>query len=117
MRRGNFRKVRTFATLPLRLCFCLFNNTFIYFSFFFTVLSRRMDDKEGKEKASTNRGTDFHTRGELGKAIERHEKDLKIAIEMGDRAAEGEAYGNLGCTYDSLGDLPKAIEYLSLIHI
>ena len=41
-----------------------------------------MDDKAGKEKASNNRGTDFHSRGELGKAIESHEKDLKIAIEM-----------------------------------
>ena len=70
-----------------------------------------MDDKAGKEKASNNRSTDFHWRGELGKAIECHEKDLEIAIEIGDRAREGEAYGNLGCAYDSIGDFPKAIEY------
>ena len=34
-----------------------------------------MDDKTGKEKASNNRGTDFHSRGELEKAIECHQKD------------------------------------------
>ena len=66
-----------------------------------------MDDNVGKEKASS--GTDFHSRGELGKVIECHEKDLEIAIKIGDRAGEGEAYGNLGCAYDSMGDFPKAI--------
>ncbi|XP_044183620.1 tetratricopeptide repeat protein 28-like, partial [Acropora millepora] len=45
------------------------------------------------------------------KAIEHHEKDLKIAKEIGDRAGEGRAYGNLGKAYQSLGDYQKAIEY------
>ncbi|XP_015780891.1 PREDICTED: G-protein-signaling modulator 2-like [Acropora digitifera] len=87
-----------------------------------------MDDKAGKEKASNNRGTDFHSRGELGKAIERLEKDLEIAIEIADQAREGNAYGNIGNTYRLLGgegtaygnignayhalaDFQKAIEY------
>ena len=45
------------------------------------------------------------------KAIQYHEKDLKIAKESGDRAGEGRAYGNLGIAYDSLGDYQKAKEY------
>ena len=49
--------------------------------------------------------------GDYQKAIEYHEKDLKIAKEIGDRAGEGAAYGNLGNAYDSLGDYQKAIEY------
>ena len=49
--------------------------------------------------------------GDYRKAIEYHEKLLKIAIEIGDRAGEGAAYGNLGNAYQSLGDYRKAIEY------
>ena len=45
------------------------------------------------------------------KAIEYHEKHLKIAIEIGDRAGEGRAYANLGSDYGSLSDFRKAIEY------
>ena len=36
---------------------------------------------------------------------------MKIAIEIGDRGAEGRAYGSLGNAYQSLGDYRKAIEY------
>ena len=36
---------------------------------------------------------------------------MKIAIEIGDRAGEGRAYGSLGNAYDSLGDIRKALEY------
>ena len=39
------------------------------------------------------------------------QKDLKIEIEIGDRAGEGGAYGNLSNAYRSLGDYRKAIEY------
>ena len=53
--------------------------------------------------------------GDYQKAIEYHEKDLKIAKEIGDRAGEGGAYGNLGNAYQSLGDYQKAIEYLKNI--
>ena len=43
------------------------------------------------------------------KAIEYHEKHLKIAKEIGDRGGELSLY--LGNAYLSLGDLCKAIEY------
>ena len=36
---------------------------------------------------------------------------MKTAIEIGDWAGEGRAYGNLGNAYKSLGDFRKAIEY------
>ena len=52
---------------------------------------------------------DAHDR--VYKAIKYHEKHLKIAKEIGDRAGEGGADGNLGNAYDSLGDYQKAIEY------
>ena len=44
------------------------------------------------------------------KAIGHHELHLKISKEVGDKAGEGGAYGNLGNAYDSLGDFQKAIE-------
>ncbi|XP_074627789.1 uncharacterized protein LOC141885815 [Acropora palmata] len=56
-----------------------------------------MSDKDGHER--------------VYKAIQYHEKRLKIAKEIGDRAGEGGAYGNLGIAYQSLGDYQKAIEY------
>ena len=49
--------------------------------------------------------------GRYQKAIEYHEKHLKIAKEVGDRAGEGAAFGNLGIAYKLLGYYQKAIEY------
>ena len=43
--------------------------------------------------------------------MEYHERDLKIAKEIGDRAGEGRAYCNLGIGYYSLGDFKTAMEY------
>ena len=48
---------------------------------------------------------------EISKAIEYHTQTLAIAKEMGDRAGEGRAYGNLGCAYQQQGDFSKGIEY------
>ena len=36
---------------------------------------------------------------------------MKIAIEIGDRAGEGQAYANLGNAYFSQGDFVKDMEY------
>ena len=41
----------------------------------------------------------YDSLGDYQKAIEYHEKHLKIAKEIGDRAGEGGAYGNLGNAY------------------
>ena len=45
------------------------------------------------------------------KAIAYHGQHLAIAKEVGDRAGKGRAYANLGCAYQSQGDISKAIEY------
>ncbi|XP_015756924.1 PREDICTED: tetratricopeptide repeat protein 28-like isoform X2 [Acropora digitifera] len=56
-------------------------------------------------------GIAFHSLGYFRKAIEYHEKHLKIATESGDPVSEGNAYGNIGIAFRSLGDFRKAIEY------
>ena len=43
-------------------------------------------------------------------AIDRHERDLKISRDVGDRAREGRAYFTLGNAYHSLRDFPEAVE-------
>ena len=58
-----------------------------------------------------NLGNAFDSLGNFQKAIEYHEKHLKIAKEVGDVSREGMAYGNLGNAYQSLGNFQKAIEY------
>ena len=47
----------------------------------------------------------------MNKAIEYHTQHLAIAKEVGARAGEGRAYGNLGNAYQSQGGFSKAIEY------
>ena len=44
-------------------------------------------------------------------ATEYHEKYLKIAQEISDRAGEGRAYGNLGNAYWSLRKYQNALKY------
>ena len=56
-------------------------------------------------------GIAYYRLGDFRKAIEYHERYLKISTEVGDRAGEGGAYGNLGVAYDCLGDFQKAIDY------
>ena len=56
-------------------------------------------------------GNAYYSLGDFRKAIEYHERHLKISTEVGDRAGEGTAYGNLGVAYCSLGDFQKAIDY------
>ena len=43
--------------------------------------------------------------------IEYHKQQLSIATEVGDRAGQGRAYGNLGNAYHRLGQFQQAIEY------
>jgi tetratricopeptide (TPR) repeat protein len=56
-------------------------------------------------------GRAYHMLGNFSKALEHRKVLLTIKREVGDRAGEGEAYGNLGNAYQSLGDYAKAIEY------
>ena len=42
--------------------------------------------------------------GNFSQAIAYHTQHLAIAREVGDRAREGKAYGNLGCAHDSGGE-------------
>jgi tetratricopeptide (TPR) repeat protein len=48
---------------------------------------------------------------DYSKAIEYRTQHLAIAKEVGDRAGEGRAYGNLGNEYFLQGDFSKAIKY------
>ena len=58
-----------------------------------------------------NLGNAYDSLGNFQKAMEYHEKDLKIAKEVGDRSGEGRAYGNLGNAYHGLGNFQKATDY------
>ena len=68
-------------------------------------------EKAREGRAYGNFGNAYFVLGDFQKAIEYHEKHLKIAIEIGDRAGEGGACGNLGAAYRSLGDFQKAVDY------
>ena len=70
-----------------------------------------MYNQDRSERVYIRHGRDFQSLGDYPKAIEYHEKHLKIAIELGDRGEEGRAYGNLGNAYQLLGEYQKAIEY------
>ena len=65
-----------------------------------------MDGKDGDHRVYTN-----SKRGDYQEAIEYHEKRPGIAKEIGYRAGQGAAYGNLGNTHQSLGDYQKTFEY------
>jgi len=56
-------------------------------------------------------GIAYRNLGNFSESLEHHKEHLTMAKELGDRAEEGEAYGNLGNTYESQGDFSKAIKY------
>ena len=73
-------------------------------------LSKEIDDQDGKSTVYISHrkylqsktdypkalGNAYQSLGDYQKATKYHKRDLKIAIEIGDRAIEGRAYGNLG---------------------
>ena len=68
--------------------------------------------------AYANLWCNYEALADISKAIEYHTMCLAISKEVGDRAEEGKAYGNLGNAYRSLGNAyrslgnaSKAIEY------
>ena len=75
-------------------------------------IAKETGDKLKEEKLGYNQvGCASKSLGDFKKAIDYHERHLKIAKEVGDISGEGNACCNLGCTYYCLGDFKKAIDY------
>ncbi|XP_056379478.1 G-protein-signaling modulator 2 isoform X2 [Hyla sarda] len=92
-------------------------------------ISRELYDKVGEARALYNLGNVYHSKGKslactgtrdpgefpeevkvaLQKAVDYYEANLVIVTELGDRAAQGRAYGNLGNTHYLLGSFRKAV--------
>lgn len=91
-------------------------------------ISRMLHDKVGQARALYNYGNVYHAKGKnicwsgidpgdfpeeariaLKKATEFYEANLIIVKELGDRAAQGRTYGNLGNTQYLLGNFQNAV--------
>ncbi|XP_053106323.1 G-protein-signaling modulator 2 isoform X2 [Hemicordylus capensis] len=92
-------------------------------------ISRELSDKVGEARALYNLGNVYHSKGKsvacagthdpgefpddvktaLRKAADYYEENLTIVKELGDRAAQGRAYGNLGNTHYLLGNFRSAV--------
>ncbi|XP_076194067.1 G-protein-signaling modulator 2 isoform X2 [Aptenodytes patagonicus] len=92
-------------------------------------ISRELNDKVGEARALYNLGNVYHSKGKnvasagthdpgelpddvknaLQKAANYYEENLKIVTELGDRAAQGRAFGNLGNTHYLLGNFRSAV--------
>ncbi|XP_067034132.1 tetratricopeptide repeat protein 28-like [Acropora muricata] len=70
-----------------------------------------MNEHAGKGRDLGSQRLDFQSLGGLQRLAESLEKRVIITIEKGDRAEEGNAYGDLGNIYFSRNDFRKAIEY------
>ncbi|KAM4549324.1 G-protein-signaling modulator 2-like isoform 1-T2 [Odontesthes bonariensis] len=91
-------------------------------------IARAISDKVGQARALYNFGNVYHAKGKsicwsgaepgefpedariaLRNAAHYYEANLSMVKELGDRAAQGRTYGNLGNTYYLLGDFQTAI--------
>ncbi|XP_061097534.1 G-protein-signaling modulator 2 isoform X2 [Conger conger] len=91
-------------------------------------ISRDLHDRVGEARALYNFGNVFHAKGKsicwsgvdpgdfpeeamtsLRRAAEYYEANLSIVKELGDRAAQGRTYGNLGNTHYLLGNFRNAV--------
>ncbi|XP_070582112.1 G-protein-signaling modulator 2-like isoform X4 [Ptychodera flava] len=94
-------------------------------------ISKELSDRVGEGRALYNLGNVYHAKGKhagrsghqdpgdfpedvkecLQKATEFYEENLSIVKELGDKAAQGRACGNLGNTHYLLGNFSKAIMF------
>ncbi|XP_061860311.1 G-protein-signaling modulator 2 isoform X3 [Colius striatus] len=92
-------------------------------------ISRELNDKVGEARALYNLGNVYHSKGKnvasagthdpgelpddvknaLQKAANYYEENLTLVTELGDRAAQGRAFGNLGNTHYLLGNFRSAV--------
>uniref|UniRef100_A0A3Q2CY10 G-protein-signaling modulator 2-like n=1 Tax=Cyprinodon variegatus TaxID=28743 RepID=A0A3Q2CY10_CYPVA len=91
-------------------------------------ITRAVVDKVGQARALYNFGNVYHAKGKsicwsgtepgdfpeeariaLRKAAHYYEANLSLVKELGDHAAQGRTYGNLGNTYYLLGDFENAV--------
>ena len=70
--------------------------------------------QEGISDAFSGLAYIYHRRGEHEKALEYHQKNLSLSIEMKDSLREGQAYGGIGSIYNQMGEYTKAMEYYVL---
>jgi tetratricopeptide (TPR) repeat protein len=77
--------------------------------------ANEVEDKEerlrGRSAAFGNIGLIYKTKGDLDKALEYHQKALKIDQEIGYQQGQANQLGNIGLIYSDKGDLDKALEY------
>jgi len=67
-------------------------------------------NKAGEGRAYGNLGNCYHSLADFKLAIEYHQRDLNIAIELGYKAGVARAKCNLGNAFHSLGNFKQAIE-------
>ena len=67
-------------------------------------------DRCREGRACGNLGNAYQSLGDYQKAIEYHEKHLKIGIETGDQAGEGNTFHNIGTGYISLEQFEYALD-------
>ena len=67
--------------------------------------------KNSISSSYNNIGLVLHNQGNYEKALEYHEKSLKIRQEIGDKKGIGDCYSNIGIIYKIQGNYEKALEY------
>jgi len=67
--------------------------------------------KKGKAKVISTIGVLYALKGDYPKAIDHHQRSLKISEALGNKKGEASSLNNLGSVYYRQGDYPKAIDH------